>query len=56
MEEKKYQIFVSSTYKDLIDAREKVFETILKLYCIFHGKVASDSTAWWPPIPQHDGQ
>jgi hypothetical protein len=32
MEEKKYQIFVSSTYKDLIDAREKVFETILKLY------------------------
>lgn len=32
MEEKKYQIFVSSTYKDLISAREKVFETILKLY------------------------
>ena len=32
MEEKKYQIFVSSTYKDLIVAREKVFETILKLY------------------------
>lgn len=32
MEEKKYQIFVSSTYKDLIDAREKVFETILRLY------------------------
>lgn len=32
MEEKKYQIFVSSTYTDLIDARGKVFETILKLY------------------------
>jgi hypothetical protein len=32
MEEKKYQIFVSSTYKDLIEAREKIFETILKLY------------------------
>jgi len=32
MEEKKYQIFVSSTYTDLIDAREKVFETVLKLY------------------------
>lgn len=32
MEERKYQIFVSSTYKDLIGAREKVFETILKLY------------------------
>ncbi len=32
VEEKKYQIFVSSTYTDLIGAREKVFETILKLY------------------------
>lgn len=32
MDERKYQIFVSSTYKDLISAREKVFETILKLY------------------------
>ena len=32
MEERKYQIFVSSTYADLIGAREKVFETILKLY------------------------
>jgi hypothetical protein len=28
----------------------------IKKCCIFHGKVASDSTAWWPPIPQHDGQ
>jgi len=32
MEEKKYQIFVSSTYKDLVTAREKIIETILKLY------------------------
>lgn len=32
MEERKYQIFVSSTYTDLVGAREKVFETILKLY------------------------
>lgn len=32
MEERKYQIFVSSTYTDLIGAREKLFETILKLY------------------------
>lgn len=32
MEEKKYQIFVSSTYTDLITAREKIIETILKLY------------------------
>jgi hypothetical protein len=32
MDEKKYQIFVSSTYKDLIGAREKIIETILRLY------------------------
>lgn len=32
MDEKKYQIFMSSTYKDLVEAREKVIETILKLY------------------------
>jgi hypothetical protein len=32
MEEKKYQIFVSSTYTDLVKAREKIIETILKLY------------------------
>ncbi|PEC50957.1 tyrosine-type recombinase/integrase [Bacillus sp. AFS096315] len=30
--EKKYQIFISSTYKDLIDARTKVTETILSMY------------------------
>lgn len=32
MENKKYQIFVSSTYKDLIAARTKVIATILSLY------------------------
>jgi hypothetical protein len=32
MEEKKYQIFISSTYSDLIKAREKIIETILRLY------------------------
>lgn len=32
MDELKYQIFVSSTYRDLIGAREKIIETILKLY------------------------
>lgn len=32
MSEKKYQIFISSTYKDLIEAREKVIETILNMY------------------------
>ncbi len=32
MENKKYQIFISSTYRDLEKAREKVIETILGLY------------------------
>ncbi|EOA2992880.1 DUF4062 domain-containing protein [Yersinia enterocolitica] len=32
MEEKKYQIFVSSTYEDLYPARKKIIETILSLY------------------------
>jgi|WetSurMetagenome_2_1015567.scaffolds.fasta_scaffold33682_2 hypothetical protein len=32
MENRKYQIFVSSTYKDLIAARTKVIATILSLY------------------------
>jgi len=32
MYEKKYQIFISSTYKDLIVAREKIIETILSMY------------------------
>jgi len=32
MDEKKYQIFVSSTYNDLISARAKIIETILRLF------------------------
>ncbi|MBA9027592.1 DUF4062 domain-containing protein [Peribacillus huizhouensis] len=32
MQDKKFQIFISSTYKDLIEAREKVFSTILSMY------------------------
>lgn len=32
MESKKYQIFISSTYKDLIQARKKVSDAILKSY------------------------
>ncbi|EDY1937369.1 DUF4062 domain-containing protein, partial [Salmonella enterica] len=28
MENKKYQVFVSSTYVDLIDARKKIIETV----------------------------
>jgi len=30
--EKKYQIFISSTYKDLVDERRKVQDTILSMY------------------------
>ncbi|WP_342754767.1 DUF4062 domain-containing protein [Pantoea sp. MBD-2R] len=32
MEEKKYQVFVSSTFTDLISHRKKVIETVLSLY------------------------
>jgi site-specific recombinase XerD len=32
MTEKKYQIFISSTYLDLIKARQKVTETVLSMY------------------------
>ena len=30
--EKKYQIFISSTYEDLIEERKKVQDTILSMY------------------------
>ncbi|MEK4499914.1 DUF4062 domain-containing protein [Bacillus sp. FSL R12-0069] len=32
MQNKKFQIFISSTYKDLIEAREQVISTILSMY------------------------
>jgi len=32
MEDKRYQVFISSTYQDLISAREKVIGTVLGLY------------------------
>lgn len=32
MDKKKYQIFISSTYTDLIEARKKIQETILSMY------------------------
>lgn len=32
VQNKKFQIFISSTYKDLIDAREQVISTILSMY------------------------
>ena len=30
--DKKYQVFISSTYKDLIEARAKVRDAILSIY------------------------
>ncbi len=47
--EKKYQVFVSSTYKDLIEERKKVIQTLLELDCIPVGMElfpASDDDQW----------
>ncbi|MCL4557430.1 MAG: DUF4062 domain-containing protein [Deltaproteobacteria bacterium] len=49
MDEKKYQIFVSSTYTDLIGAREAVATTILRLYHVPIGMEmfsAGDDKQW----------
>lgn len=49
MEDKKYQIFISSTYVDLIPARSKISETILNLYHFPVGMEmfsAGDSEQW----------
>ncbi|EPB4365803.1 DUF4062 domain-containing protein [Enterobacter hormaechei] len=49
MEEKKYQVFVSSTYLDLFEARKKVIETVLSLYHFPVGMEmfsADDSDQW----------
>lgn len=49
MENKKYQVFVSSTYVDLIDARKKVIDTVLSLYHFPVGMEmfsADDSEQW----------
>lgn len=49
MDETKYQVFVSSTYVDLIDARKKVIETVLSLYHFPVGMEmfsADDSEQW----------
>jgi len=35
--EKRYQIFVSSTYEDLRDERREVIQTLLELDCIPSG-------------------
>jgi hypothetical protein len=49
MEEKKYQVFVSSTYEDLFHARKKIIETVLSLYHFPVGMEmfsADDSEQW----------
>ncbi|MCQ6500171.1 DUF4062 domain-containing protein [Raoultella planticola] len=49
MDDKKYQVFVSSTYIDLIDARKKIIETVLSLYHFPVGMEmfsADDSEQW----------
>ena len=42
--EKKYQVFVSSTYKDLIEERKKVYEVLLSADCIPAGMEAFVAT------------
>ncbi|EKS6737088.1 DUF4062 domain-containing protein [Enterobacter ludwigii] len=49
MDEKKYQVFVSSTYTDLFVARKKIIETVLSLYHFPVGMEmfsADDSEQW----------
>jgi len=49
MDEKKYQIFISSTYEDLKEEREVAIKTILSLYHIPIGMEmfnAGDSEQW----------
>ncbi|CAI0759065.1 DUF4062 domain-containing protein [Serratia fonticola] len=49
MDDKKYQVFVSSTYKDLYNARKKVIEAILSIYHFPVGMEmfsADDSEQW----------
>lgn len=50
--EKKYQIFVSSTYKDLIKAREEVIKVVLSLYQIPIGMemFSADNEEQWSVI------
>lgn len=47
--EKKYQVFVSSTYKDLVDERQQVMQALLELDCIPVGMElfpAADDDQW----------
>jgi len=47
--EKKYQVFVSSTYKDLTEERQEVIQALLELDCIPVGMEmfpAADDDQW----------
>ena len=47
--EKRYQVFVSSTYADLKDERQKVIQTLMELDCIPSGMElfpAMDEEQW----------
>ncbi len=52
MSDKKYQIFISSTYRDLKDARESVTKSILDMYHIPIGMemFSADNNAQWETI------
>ena len=47
--EVKHQVFVSSTYKDLLDERQEVMQALLELFCIPVGMElfpAADDDQW----------
>lgn len=47
--EKKYQVFISSTYEDLIEERKEIIQALLEINCIPTGMEmfqASDDTQW----------
>ena len=49
MADKRYQVFVSSTYEDLQDERREVMQALLELDCIPAGMElfpAADETQW----------
>ncbi len=47
--EKRYQVFISSTYTDLLDERRSVMQAVLEMDCFPAGMElfpAADDTAW----------
>jgi hypothetical protein len=54
MEDKRYQIFISSTYEDLKSARQKVLKTVLSLYHFPIGMemFSADDPEQWETISQ----